>query len=82
MIPGVFPPYKSSGSLGPGRGNRGNNKLVLQLALRGCSTIGVLITAGNLNVTEISSGQLVASKIITIIKKNFFFCQPVTFIEF
>lgn len=59
--PGVFPPYISSASLGPGRGNKGNNKLVLQLARNGCSNIGVLITAGNLKVTEISSGQAVAS---------------------
>lgn len=51
----------SSGSRGPGRGNNGNNKFVLQLALKGCSTIGVLITAGNLRVTTISSGHFVAS---------------------
>lgn len=62
FIPGVFPPYISSGSLGPGLGNIGNNKLVLQLALSGCSSIGVLITAGNLRLTLISLGHSVASK--------------------
>lgn len=63
-IPGVFPPYISAGSLGPGRGNNGKSKLVRQLALRGCSTIGVLITAGNLSVTTMLSGHFSASEIM------------------
>lgn len=65
-IPGILPPYISLGSLGPGIGNSGNNRLVLQLILNGCSNIGVLITAGNLNVTLISSGHSVASTIVLL----------------
>lgn len=60
----------SSGALGPGSGNNGNSRFVLQLNLRGWSYMGVLITAGNLSVTSILSGHFVASKIQITISLN------------